>query len=302
MVVKNIYIAVNRIAVESQVTINLKTFYTAKVSELAEVLAPEEAGSITQWVMEEIFCITPSAIWAGNEINLGGQQMEAFDKAMVRIKQHEPVQYVLGYTEFMGLKIKVAPGVLIPRPETEELAHKILASGPPPLPIAIDVGTGSGAIAIALAKAWPGVRVIGTDFSPVALKIAQENASMHGIRVEWIVHDILKEPLPDISVGILVSNPPYVRESEKKTMQPNVLDFEPHEALFVDDDDPLIFYKKLAMEGARILCPEGRMFCEINEAFGKATASMLEEQGFVNVEIIQDFRNKDRIVTGRKKP
>ena len=230
-------------------------------------------------------------------------------EALESLKKHEPIQYVLKTTEFYGLEFQVNNSVLIPRPETEELVSWIIESGldkiKDPLRV-LDIGTGSGCIAISIAKHFKNAEVFGVDISEDAIQVAKQNAEKNGVTVNFIQADILNvDPILvfDFSLpfDIVISNPPYVREQEKLQMNANVLDHEPHQALFVEDQDPLKFYKVIS-EFAKINLVEGGMlFFEINEFLGAEMVALLIENKFKDVELRKDMFKKNRMIKGLKK-
>jgi len=212
------------------------------------------------------------------------------------LKTNKPIQYILGKTDFYGLKLKVNEHTLIPRPETEELVDWVLKQE---FSSALDIGTGSGCIPITLAK-HTNASIMAIDVSENALEVAKENAILNTVKVKFILQDILhSESLP--KVDLIVSNPPYVLDNEKVKMQKNVLDFEPDLALFVANNNPLIFYKKIAQLAFESLNENGKLFFEINEQFGADTIAMLTEIGFVNIALKKDINDKDRMVKATKK-
>ncbi|MGI4739014.1 MAG: peptide chain release factor N(5)-glutamine methyltransferase [Janthinobacterium lividum] len=218
-----------------------------------------------------------------------------------RLLAHEPVQYVLGTAHFAGLELEVTPATLIPRPETEELVQLVArAHAGQPGQRLLDVGTGSGCLAIALARALPRpAQVLAVDISAEALAVAGRNAARYAPLVALQQVDILQAlpaGLPPGSLDILVSNPPYVRESERALMRENVLAWEPATALFVPDDDPLRFYRRLAGVGAALLRPGGSIWLEINEALGPETAALLDGASYEQVVVLADFRDQPRFV------
>lgn len=238
--------------------------------------------------------------------------------ALEALKQEKPIQYILGETEFYGLPFKVNEHVLIPRPETEELVEWIINSitssvVEKSLNI-LDIGTGSGCIAISLAKNLPQAKVYALDVSTQALKVAKQNAELNNIEVEFIEADILKFEdrsqkteasgwnleFKNLEFDIIVSNPPYVREQEKKQMKPNVLNNEPHLALFVKDENPLLFYEAITNFATLKLKDNGMMFFEINEYLGSDMIKLLSEKQFKHVELKQDIFKKDRMIKGSK--
>jgi release factor glutamine methyltransferase len=239
---------------------------------------------------------------------LSENERREVDRIIARLKKDEPLQYILGETEFYGLPIQVTPRVLIPRPETEELTEWTIDSenrtatkekrGAPESLRILDIGTGSGCIALALAKHLPGAAVFGLDVSEEALEIAGINGRNNRLAVQWIRGNILDEPAEEIpgSLDVIVSNPPYITSSEKSEMQKNVLDYEPHLALFVPDHRPLLFYERIADTGLRKLKPGGRLYFEINAAFGREMRKMLEEKGYRNIQIKQDISGRERMI------
>ena len=217
------------------------------------------------------------------------------------LKTGKPIQHIIGETEFYGCIIKVNNSVLIPRQETEELVDLIIKENRGFQGKILDIGSGSGCISIALALNLPCSRVLGTDISPEAIATARENATLNKAEVTFIKNDILS-CLPEIGIpaDIIVSNPPYIRNTEKLFMHRNVLDFEPHIALFVDDSDPLLFYRTIMEHTAEILVAGGRVYFEINEAMGKQMTELVESFGFSGVEIVNDLNGRERIIKGRK--
>ena len=234
--------------------------------------------------------------------NLSQSQHQQLDCIVERLKKHEPIQYILGETHFYGSTFSVAPGVLIPRPETEELVDLIIHDCSNNSPQILDIGTGSGCVAISLAKNIANSRIEAFDISPQALEIAAQNCVRNQTKVQLKLVDILTFD-PQIKANqldILVSNPPYVCDSEKAAMHPNVLLHEPHLALFVSDSDPLLFYRTIAEKGRIMLKPQGKLYFEINAQFGIETKQMLEKLGYTEVCVIQDFYQKDRIIKATK--
>jgi release factor glutamine methyltransferase len=216
------------------------------------------------------------------------------------LKKGKPIQYILGETSFYGCTIKVDKNTLIPRQETEELVDLIIRENRGITGKIIDLGTGSGCIAIALSKNLPGADIYASDNSAAAIRMAENNARINHVSIQFFTHDILKPytgKIPDVK--IIVSNPPYVTESEKKNMHMNILDFEPPGALFVPDNDPLIFYRSILEISQSRLLPYGKVYFEINESKGQEMVSLLKSKGFVDVSIIKDLNGKDRIIKAK---
>jgi release factor glutamine methyltransferase len=286
---------------------------------LTGVYDSRETEAITLLVLEEITGMSRAKIKAFPEDDVDAEAVEKLQGILEELKTGRPVQYILGNTEFYGLSFLVNPATLIPRPETEELVEWILSSissfelAVRNKPSILDIGTGSGCIAISLKKNLPGANVTAIDISADALHTARQNAVINEVKVEFIEQDILnvgKSESPgslkeegtssfDIRhsmFGIIISNPPYVTLEDKLQMHQNVTGFEPHSALFVPEDDPLIFYKAIADYAAGHLSPGGLLFFEINENFGKETVELLAGKGFTNIELRKDMSGRDRMV------
>lgn len=231
--------------------------------------------------------------------------IKKFQDSIDKLKIYEPIQYIVGETEFYNLPFKVNNSVLIPRPETEGLVDWIIntyqTSNYKQLHI-LDIGTGSGCIAISLAKNLPNSKVFGLDVSKEALDIAKQNAKLNNLEVKFIKADILNcdFEFDDIEFDVIVSNPPYVRELEKEKMSANVLKYEPHLALFVENEDSLLFYKKISQFANKILSSKGQLFFEINEYLGKEMFNLLKDEEFVDIELKADIFEKDRMIKGIK--
>jgi release factor glutamine methyltransferase len=221
-------------------------------------------------------------------------------KIVFRLKKFEPIQYILGETEFYGLKIKVNPSVLIPRPETEELVQWITQSKLPVNARILDIGTGSGCIALALKSLLKNAEVFGVDVSENALVVARQNAIENSLDVVFFQSDILNWKECEWKIyDVIVSNPPYIRESEKKQMHANVLEYEPSNALFVNDNDPLVFYRAISVFSKKYLAKNGKLFFEINENLGLEMNELLLEYGFRYIEMRKDINDKTRMVSCR---
>ncbi|MFC3416286.1 peptide chain release factor N(5)-glutamine methyltransferase [Algoriphagus hitonicola] len=216
-----------------------------------------------------------------------------------RLKTGEPIQQILGRAPFYGREFQVSRDTLIPRNETEELVHLIIKENPKPGLKILDIGTGTGCIPITLFLEMNEAEVYGLDVSASALAIAQKNGKALKAKVNWIQLDILKEEIPIQDLDILVSNPPYIPEKGKAKMHSNVLDFEPELALFVPDEDPLLFYRRIAELGKKALKPKGKLYFEIHEDYGKEVQDLLLQKGYTEVKVIQDLNGKDRMVFGQ---
>ncbi len=230
------------------------------------------------------------------EIELMPDQQQQVNSIIERLKKYEPIQYILEETEFFGLPFHVNENVLIPRPETEELVELILKENDKAGLCILDIGTGSGAIAIALAKQLKESDVMAWDISHKALDVAVLNSKANSAPVSFKQVDILLNYPLDKKFDIIVSNPPYVLENEKESMEQNVLGYEPHVALFVPNNDPLLFYKRIADIAKGLLNTGGKLYFEINQAKGKEVVNLLNEEGFTSVAGFQDLSKKDRMV------
>jgi len=226
-------------------------------------------------------------------------EIEAWNAIIEKLKTFIPIQYIIGVTHFYGLELEVNPDVLIPRPETEELVEWILSVNENKKLKILDIGTGSGCIAIALAKNLPQAQVYAIDVSKNALAIAKRNTKRNNVQVNFIEKNILETDDLEQTFDIIVSNPPYVRNLEKEEIKKNVLDHEPHLALFVDDHDALLFYRKIADLALKNLVPNGQLYFEINQYLGKETMDLLEQKGFSQLELRADIYGNNRMVFGR---
>ncbi len=268
---------------------------------LSDLYPSEEIQSFFNILSEKYLNLSRIEIALNPEKTVSEEDAETFEKALIRLKNHEPIQYIIGETEFFGLPFKVNKHTLIPRPETEELVEWILNEFNNPQSTInnqqfLDIGTGSGCIAISLAKNLPDSKISSLDVSHEALKMARENAEINKVEVDFFQKDILKTKTLPKQYDIIVSNPPYVRELEKKQMQQNVLKFEPDLALFVKDDDPLLFYRAISQLAKTHLRANGKLFFEINEYLGDELIQLLKSQGFQNIEVKKDIFGKDRML------
>ena len=232
----------------------------------------------------------------GNEV-ISQQDEKTLDEMLNRLASFEPIQYILGETFFFDLRFQVSPHVLIPRPETEELVDWVLKDYAGKKVKVLDIGTGSGCIAVSLAKNLPLAKISGCDVDEKAIELSISNAGLNATKVSFFLFDVLNPaPNPDNKYDLLVSNPPYIRESEKPLMRANVLNYEPHKALFVPDDDPMLFYRAIADLGHKVLHPEGAIYCEINEKFPGETLRIFYDRHYRNAEMRPDINGKPRMI------
>lgn len=269
-------------------------------SELSGCYDIREIEGMTRIIFEDVLLWQPVDI-----VMRDGEQLpEFFDSRLAsiitRLKQHEPLQYILGKARFHGHSFAVTPATLIPRPETEQLVDMIVDENRGSDLAVLDIGTGSGCIAISLARALKFAQVTATDVSPDALAVAQHNATALKTRVRFLEQDILTCSAPSQAWDIIVSNPPYITEQEKATMERNVLDYEPHSALFVPNDDPMLFYRPIAAYASRSLKNGGRLYLEINRAMAQQVSDILRQAGLSNIHIHNDFNGNNRFITATK--
>ena len=275
-------------AIAKQISEGLSSCYTAG-----------EVTALTRIIATELLGIPQMTFFLKDEVNLTAEQDALLDNAIERLKKQEPIQYILGYSDFCGLRFKVTPATLIPRPETSELVEWIASEATGSESI-LDIGTGSGCIAVSIAHKLPQSKVTAWDISHEAIAIATENSKANGCSVAFELMDILAYQPTGEQFDIIVSNPPYIKENEKEAMHSNVLDWEPHTALFVPDSDPLLFYRTIAEKGIQILKPGGRLYFEINRAHGKETMDMLAAFGYTSIELRKDFADNDRMIRAVK--
>ncbi len=258
-----------------------------------------EVTALTRILAMELLGVSQMAFFLKDEITLTVEQEQLLCSAIERLKKHEPIQYILGYSDFCGLRFKVTSATLIPRPETSELVEWIAAESNGNENI-LDIGSGSGCIAVSLANKLPQSNVTAWDISNDALSIASENSKANNCTVTFEQVDILAYKPASRMFDIIVSNPPYIREVEKEAMHANVLDWEPHTALFVPDSDPLLFYRTIAEHGLTMLTTGGRLYFEINREYGNETVEMLAALGYTNIELRKDFADNDRMIRAIK--
>jgi len=276
---------------------NLKNLKQDFFKALQPIYEEGEISNFFKWLAEDLLDLKTHDLLLESEVNLDSKKLVDFKKAQSRLEAQEPIHYILGYTEFFGLRFKVNTSVLIPRPETEELVEWIIEDqkfSKSQLSI-LDLGTGSGCIPIALAKHLPQAKLKALDISVEALKLAELNSEDNNTRIEYIQGDLLMlKDLPE-GMDIVVSNPPYVKFNEQAQMQDNVLKNEPHLALFVEDSDPLIFYRRIA-ELTSKMTRRPLVYVEINQYLAEETRQLFKSFGFEYIEIRKDFRGNYRML------
>lgn len=274
---------------------------TQKIKEeLGSYYNEAEVTALTRIIATEILGIASATYYLKDSVTLTPTEEATLSGTIERLKRHEPIQYIQGYTEFCGLRFKVNRATLIPRPETSELVEWIAGDHKGKAVNILDIGTGSGCIAVSLAHRLPLSNVTAWDISPEAIAIAIENSKEENTKVTFEIVDILTQHPTEGVFDVIVSNPPYIKESEKSAMQPNVLDWEPHTALFVPNNDPLIFYRTIAQKAMTMLTTGGTLYFEINRAHGAETMNMLTDFGYKNIELRQDFAGNDRMIKAEK--
>lgn len=269
-------------------------------SQLTNHFTKSELRILSSLILKDVSNLSFTDIVNCKFKNLSNNEKQKIIYIVERLQKNEPIQYVLGKTEFYGLDFKVNSNVLIPRPETEELVEWILLETKQVNPHLLDIGTGSGCIAIALAKHLHYGTVDAWDISEKALEVARDNANNNNVSVKFSNVNVLEPVNIDKHFDIIVSNPPYITFSEKKELEENVLDFEPHEALFVPDEESLIFYNKIADIAVKILNDKGYLYFEINQAKGFDIIELLKSKGFSNIELRKDISGNSRMIRGMK--
>jgi len=289
----------------------MKTILRFIQEQLKDFYPDSEIKQLGFLMLESVCKIDKSSVLRCKDKQLSLNEQLRLGEIIEDLKKYRPVQYILGETEFYGLTFKVDENVLIPRPETEELVERIVREAPPPSPLqrrggswkVLDVGTGSGCIAIALAKRLPaGAEVFALDISDKALEVARKNAIANQADVRFFQYDILSnEPFPSsaLSFDCIVSNPPYITLKEKAAMAKNVLDYEPHQALFVPDENPLLFYERIAGFAREHLSEGGSLYFETNSLYGQAAAEALRNKNFRSVMLLKDISGNDRILIAK---
>ena len=267
---------------------------------LQESYSVQEAANLSRIVCCEMLGQTTIDYYLGKDIILSSKEMQKLNGILARLLNFEPIQYIQGTARFLERSYHVAPGVLIPRPETEELVEVMLREIPSDARI-LDIGTGSGCIAISLSKTFPNAKVTAWDVSEDALCIARRNNDDLQASVCFVKQDVLAwRGDGGQCYDVIVSNPPYITELEKQEMERNVLDWEPFSALFVPNNDPLLFYRRIGELGRMMLVDGGRLYFEINRAYGEATAMMLCGQGYTGIRILKDISGNDRFVIAER--
>lgn len=284
----------------------VKDVFAGYRQALSGIYETNETEAITLLAVEDVTGLSRSQVKAFPERELADELSDRLSIILTRLQTGEPVQYILGHTEFYGMPFKVNPSVLIPRPETEELVEWILSSvgsWQSAVGSILDIGTGSGCIPVTLKKHLPQVNVSTIDISAEAINTAKQNAELNKVEVNFIKDDILNPTNSSLLTNhysLIVSNPPYVTLHDKTKMHRNVTDFEPHTALFVPENDPLIFYKAIADFALKNLNKDGFLFFEINESLGNETVDMLKDKEFINIELRQDMSGRDRMIRGTR--
>ena len=268
--------------------------------ELCDIYDSNEISAMAREMMTKVLSWKPVDIVMRYNEEIPDTIVNTMLGMIERLKNHEPLQYILGVAHFHGHDFKVTPAVLIPRPETAQLVDMIVDENPSSDLMVLDIGTGSGCIAISLARALKFAQVTGIDISTRALEIANYNNQALNTRVKFVEQDIMSCRAPSEAWDIIVSNPPYITENEKASMERNVLDYEPGEALFVSDDDPMRFYRPIAAYASRALKNGGRLYLEINRAMADQVVDTLRQAKLSNIQVHTDFYGNNRFVTATK--
>lgn len=278
---------------------NSKQVYNNIFQTLSTFEEPQEAEALSYWLMEEFYHISRTDILVEKNFNPKVEEDDALQKAIERLKSHEPIQHIIGKVSFFNRQFLVNRNVLIPRQETEELVDLILKDHTDLKDkVVVDIGTGSGVIPITIAKERQDVQVYGIDISSAAIATAKRNATFNRAKVTFIKSNILEKTPLLPPADIWISNPPYVLESEKQSMAKKVLDFDPAVALFVPDQNPLLFYERITELAKQNMNSMAYLYFEINEKFGKEVKQLMQNEGFLNVNIINDMQGKNRFVSG----
>ena len=268
---------------------------------LRENYPDTEALALAKMLLVEVFGFSTLELYGSKDKEISGKHRDVLDEMIRRLKKNEPIQYIIGIETFGGLTFEVNQNVLIPRPETRELVEWIAEDCQLEDPCKIlDIGTGSGCIAISLAKLLGQAEVEAWDVSEGALQVARRNAERNQVDVLFRKMDVLGDVPEGMQYDVIVSNPPYIAEKEKSQMEHNVLDWEPSIALFVPDEDPLLFYRRIAQLGGSMLKKGGSLYYEINQAYGQETMEMLASMGYQSIELRKDAWGNDRMVKAKR--
>lgn len=254
-----------------------------------------EVTALTRIIATELLGFSQTSFFLKDEVTLTAEQESQLCNTLERLKEHEPIQYILGYSDFCGLRFNVTTATLIPRPDTSELVEWVASEAAGKERI-LDIGTGSGCIAVSLSHKMPQSKVTAWDISPEALAVATENSKANNCNVTFEQIDILAYKPAGEQFDIIVSNPPYIKDNEKEAMHSNVLNWEPHTALFVPDNDPLLFYRAIAEKALAMLTSGGALYFEINRAHGAETVEMLKSLGYIETELRKDLTGNDRMI------
>ena len=281
----------------------METTFRFIQEQLRDFYSDSEIKSFCCLILESVCNMDKSSVLRYKDKQLSLNENFRVQEIVEELKKYRPIQYILGETEFYGLKFNVDANVLIPRPETEELVEWIIKEEKPPLQI-LDIGTGSGCIAITLAKHLPGAEVYALDISEKALDVARRNAVKNQVDVHFFQYDILKDepfvfPFSTLIFDCIVSNPPYITPKERAAMAKNVLDYEPHQALFVPQENPLLFYERIACFAHRHLKKSGSLYLETNSLYGRKSAIAIENKKFQSVRLLKDISGNDRIIIAK---
>ena len=281
-------------------SIQPKTLQSQLIEKLKSTYGEREASNLSHLLLDHFCSLNRMAVAMNNAVEIASSDLESLARGIEKLLAHEPIQHIMGEVEFYGCKIKTDDRALIPRPETEELVDWIYQENALDAPHILDIGTGTGCIPIALKRAIPQAKVNAVDISTEALALAKENAQANDVTIDFAQLDVLKDVIPFQQLDIIVSNPPYIPIQEKESMESNVVDFEPNLALFVSDEDPLIFYRVIAEQAIQLLNLGGILYFEIHENFGQMLVTLMEEIGFTNVTLKQDLQGKDRMIQAQK--
>ena len=276
----------------------IKNYKSNFISEITPFFDEMESESFFYIILEYLHNLKRIDLALQPDLEISEKELNNWEAIVAELKTQKPIQYILGETFFYDLKFEVNENTLIPRPETEELVALILNSntGTQKKLKILDIGTGSGCIAISLAKNIPNAQVFALDVSEKAIKMAQKNAKLNEVTITFLYQSILETDNLNQQFDIIVSNPPYIRNLEKSEINKNVLDYEPHLALFVENDDALLFYRKIAQLAKKNLNQNGQLFFEINQYLGKETLKLIEDLGFKNIQLHQDIYGNDRMI------